>query len=455
MATFYFNGAVDDDWQTLGNWWIDSAFSAPATSLPTSADDVIASASIASNSGSEPTVANFTLNDPTFNYVSLSVAIAVTGNATFNDGTSNGGTVTGNSTFNDFAYNYITGTVSGDGTFNNGANNYGSVTGSAAFNEVALNRGIGTISGDAIFNDNSQNRGTVNSNATFNDSSINNGGTVNGDGTFNGSSYNYSSDGGLGNATFNDSSLNYGTIGESAVFNDNSGNGFDAGSYWVGTVSNAVFNDLSYSSGNIESGIFNDYSLNTGSLLVAGNNLTTFNDSARNDWDAGLSPLNTGIIYGDGTVSFNDNSTNSAGGFISINGTAIFNHNGGNNGVIANHAIFNHNTTNYISDYTAAYNPDNQAYGCYSATFNGNSINNGTIQHNVTFNDSSSNGANNQAWIGGDATFNDSSFAYPGYPTWSVADPAGGNLYSGIVTFSNSTPYPIKRGINSSIIGFV
>lgn len=40
MADLYFNNAVDDNWNELGNWWTDSGFTNQATSLPGSGDSV-------------------------------------------------------------------------------------------------------------------------------------------------------------------------------------------------------------------------------------------------------------------------------------------------------------------------------------------------------------------------------------------------------------------------------
>ena len=197
MATFYFNAAVDNEWQTLGNWWMDDNFTTQATALPTSVDDVIATASITSNSGSEPTVANFTFNDPNGNGPLISISITVNGDATFNDSSyNNGGTVTGDATFNDSSFNY--GTVTGDATFNDSSFNYGTVTGNATFNDSSTNNG--TVTGNATFNDTSLNSGTVNGDAVFNDSSSNFYSTVNGD------------------AVFNDSSSNSGTVNGDATF---------------------------------------------------------------------------------------------------------------------------------------------------------------------------------------------------------------------------------------------
>ena len=133
MATLYFNGAVDNEWTTLGNWWTDSGFTTQATSLPTSADDVIATASISSNSGSAPTVVNFTLNDPSENFYFLGIAITVTGNANFNE------------------YSYNDGTVNGDATFNDSSVNYGAIGGNATFNDSSFAHPLGLYYGTVTF----------------------------------------------------------------------------------------------------------------------------------------------------------------------------------------------------------------------------------------------------------------------------------------------------------------
>lgn len=40
MANLYFNNAVDTSLDTLGNWWLDDAFTTPAGALPTESDDI-------------------------------------------------------------------------------------------------------------------------------------------------------------------------------------------------------------------------------------------------------------------------------------------------------------------------------------------------------------------------------------------------------------------------------
>ena len=128
VVTLYFNGAVNGNWNTLGNWWLDSGHTVAAPSLPAAGDSVIATASITSNSGGAVTLANFTIGGSN----GLSTTITVSGNATFNDDSFNDSTVSGNATFNDDSYN--DGTVSGDATFNDDSANFGTVTGTITDN---------------------------------------------------------------------------------------------------------------------------------------------------------------------------------------------------------------------------------------------------------------------------------------------------------------------------------
>jgi hypothetical protein len=129
MATLYYNNAVgNEDWSTLGNWWLDDSFSTPATQLPTSGDDVEIYEQLTSNSGSAPTVRNLTA----FDEARLSTSVVVLGAATFN-GHSYAGpptagvlpTITGNAVFNDYSYN--TGTISENTVFNDYSKNYDGV----------------------------------------------------------------------------------------------------------------------------------------------------------------------------------------------------------------------------------------------------------------------------------------------------------------------------------------
>jgi hypothetical protein len=131
-VTLYFNGAVDDAWTTVGNWWLDEAHTEPAGRLPAEIDSVEATANITANG---QTVVDFTLNDPFGSENLFSGTLTVTGMATFN-GTSfvsfPSGTITGNATFNDSAVHG--GTINGDATFNDSSANAGTVTGTVTCN---------------------------------------------------------------------------------------------------------------------------------------------------------------------------------------------------------------------------------------------------------------------------------------------------------------------------------
>jgi hypothetical protein len=176
-AILYFDGAVDGAWTTVGNWWLDAGHTQAAGRLPAEIDSVVASATI---TASGQTVVDFTLNDPSEgDFFSLSGTLTVTGVATFNGEAVivNSGTVTGNATFNDFSSNG--GTVTGNATFNNNSSNGGTVTGNATFNDSSISDG--TVTGDATFNNDSFNQGSVSGTATFTGNACNNGGTA---GTF-------------------------------------------------------------------------------------------------------------------------------------------------------------------------------------------------------------------------------------------------------------------------------
>lgn len=136
MATLYFDkfagGNVDANWQTLGNWWLNRAATIPATSLPTSSDDVVMLTICSENTGSEPTVNTAILED------NFSINLTVT----------NGMTVI-NSSGVDTAI-------------------YSSITGNVIFEDDTQLDGTGTINGNASFTENSRNRGTVTGTITYN-----------------------------------------------------------------------------------------------------------------------------------------------------------------------------------------------------------------------------------------------------------------------------------------------
>jgi hypothetical protein len=284
MATFYFNGQADlvadvsRDWQTLGNWWMDSAHTVAASALPTSSDSVIASASIQTNSGSEPTLVNLTLDADSFANLALQVPVTITGIATFKN-SENASTITGNAAF-----------VGIDGRL---AVNSGEVTGNATFSGAGVHNGV--VGGNATFGGDTWtgNSSAVNGTATFNDTSYNTG-TV------------------TGVATFNDTSYNNGEVGVGSIFNDYSHN-----QRTVSGMPNPTFNDYSYNNGEADfygTATFNDYSECRGYYGTA--QFTTFNHNSRNV---------SGTTY-NRTVTFNDASYGicwDGGGTVTINGRPI------------------------------------------------------------------------------------------------------------------------------------
>jgi hypothetical protein len=134
-ATLYFDGDVDDDWTTVGNWWLDDEHTEPAGRLPTSADSVVASATINNPEQGSLTVANFTMESG-----DLNIELTVTGMTTFNGSSRlDLGVLTGNVTFNDTSRNLNQ--VQGSATFNDNSQNQGDVAGTATFNDNSCNDG--------------------------------------------------------------------------------------------------------------------------------------------------------------------------------------------------------------------------------------------------------------------------------------------------------------------------
>jgi hypothetical protein len=289
-SSSYMTGGSD------GNWWTDEACTIPATSLPTSSDSVVVTGSLSQNtSGSEPTVVDFTMSGGNW-----SIAITVTGTATFNGSTSaayNYGTITGNVTFdganasND--YTIGEGTVVGNATFQNGANNLSQINGNATFLSGAGNQPYGRrITGDATFVG-AYNNGIVEGNATFSFGAYNSPyGSVQGTATF--------GDGGPYNA---------GSV-QTGVFNDGSSNGHYSDNTLYGNVQgNATFNNAwNYSGVVYGNATFNGYSANgvnssqynLPNMRAEVNGTATFNDSSKNEYWSKIG----------GTATFNDQSSN-------------------------------------------------------------------------------------------------------------------------------------------------
>jgi hypothetical protein len=284
MATFYFNGAIDSEWTTLGNWWMSfdgTNYSNQATGLPSSGDSVILNeGSVTSNAGSSITILNLTMNGGSYIQPQTeqdSIAIYVT-NETILDGNSN---ITGYTTVNSDIALY----------------NSASIGCVVSGNVILNNTSLAQIDGDVIFKDYSHFYGGISSSTNLID--------IIGTATFNDYSYvDHTSAAGLrtSNAIFNDSSY---------VLSDIAG---------AQAIDNIIFNDHSYISyyGYVSAGgaiIFNDYSHIQDDGSVVGTSLVIFNHNS-------YITDNALIYQGVGNVIFNDNSINKVGlGTVVVNRT--------------------------------------------------------------------------------------------------------------------------------------
>lgn len=308
MATFYFLGGEDTYWNTLGNWWQDSDCSVPATSLPTSSDDVFVGGGQLESSASPVTIANLTWDS----FMPFAMNITVTGDAIFYQ-SSNQATLTGNAKFYLGSSNQGTVTTA---LFSDYSANSGTVVGNAVFESEAKN--YGTVGGDATFEDSSQNytidpeylAGTIDGDLTYR-SLITLGGVANGDmdvGVANdiASDFVYS---GSGNITLRDGVYNTADLSSasSIEFLDSSSNWGVGGPCVVG---NAVFRDNSRNHG-----------------LVAGN--AVFEGSSRMEFMPLYDPMSNVPPVVTGNVTFKGSAYNKNG---SIEGTVTLAYEKGVNG---------------------------------------------------------------------------------------------------------------------------
>ena len=383
-----FTGAVDGDWNNLGNWKPDANLPLLAERLPLSTENVELRASVTNNGGSQPTVTNLltgTASGQTFsiNLTVLGTATfsgdsihiggptgGITGNVIFNNTSSNPGTVSGNATFNENSSN--NGTVSGNATFNNTSLNEGTVSGNATWMDASfVNLSIGTVSGTKTFSSpapvvfvtNYGNSWTYDSSSwnftatptwLFDGGGTNNAGTLNGDATFQNSSYNTGTV--SGNAAFNSASSNPGTVSGNATFDDTSSNG--------GIVSgNATWSGSAFT--------------NLVSLGIIGGTKTFSN----------ASPV---VFTTNGSNNWNYNS--SSWTFATPGPTWIFEGSSSNLGILAGDATFNNSSNNnYIVSGNATFNGSSSNVGASAtvsgnATFNGSSNQLGTVTGTTTCN---------------------------------------------------------------------
>ncbi len=367
MPTRYFKNSVNQNWDTLGNWWANAAcdegFSGTLTGVTvTVTDATVTCASTAGlvvgrpitgtgiNTGS--TVASITnstefeLSLPAIANGSSNLAcelhvIPVTGNDVV--------IATGNGT--------VEGTPSADvlGLVTVNGNSVLNVTLAAAnfeFNDNSYTYYAASITGNCTFNDSSRANGYITGNCTFNDSSYNITAAITGNATFTATAFS--------TATIGFSNPQQGGVTGTVSF-PNGATFTLAGSEqwswnasaWTGTLA-WEFNGYSYTYyGNITGDCtFNDTSYNN-------NNITgdcTFSDSSHNN----------GGLTGNGT--FNDSSYTSDG---TLTGNFTF------NGTSYNASNITGNVTFSGSSYNAAYKTITG-----NVTFKGSSYNNGTVSGN-------------------------------------------------------------------------
>lgn len=319
----------------------------------------------------------------------------VTGNANFNDASSNLGLVTSDANFHDTSHN--DGRVDGDATFDGTAENRGSegVGKTSTFNGHSVNTGTlytdGTLQQFAYFHDDSRNTGRINNlgfaqfdgnaknqgtvnDVSFTDYSINdvagmclldagfaghshNDGKVTGKGKFFGESYNNTGGTVLGGGEFSVNSTNRGSVTGGTSFDDSSRNTpgtvtgdahFLSDSANGGTVTGtAKFNGTSHNGENTNNG------------TVGGN--ATFEDGS----------YNSGTCSAD--ASFANQSYNGAGGIVSGNATfgggGMIAGSSRNDGTVSGDATFNAaSDNNNVVVGTATFNDDSNNYGINGTT---------------------------------------------------------------------------------------
>lgn len=501
MATLYFNGAVDNDWDELGNWWTNEGHTTAATALPTSSDSVVLSANCGSNSGSAPTVVNLMVSA-----VGLGITITVTGMATFNSGSlgyyDGGldaevyGVVNGNATFDD-GYLSLYGTVNGNVTMTDSTME-GQINGDATFTNTTGGFGA-QITGDAVFNGTSETDTEVGGDAVFNDSTSALGGTViAGNATFNDTS-SYGGDTITGTATFNDSAVYYVGAMSLGIFNDSASIPAETSvtadlvmndSSTIGSGS-SVEGDITQNGNSsvVEISVLGDVTLNnnsemnasvTGSVVVNDNSVfygasvtgdVTVNDISStadhfvsSHWNDdrlvgvdGAMSIGGDLIFSDGHLFTKDFVTDSG---ISVDGDIYFNSSTAVSFVLSDNQYWYSDASPWIfANANSAWTFNDTSWNSgtvRAATFNDAAGQDGTVSQNAVFNDASA----NAGIVEGDASFNDTaynSFVVNGLSTFSLPAASytiAGQFGSG--TYNGGVDFAYEKGVNgSSILGVI
>lgn len=181
MATLYFNAAVDNDWNTSGNWWLDALFSTPGY-VPSSSDDAIITENCSSNSGSTASVNTLTIQGGSMLGATFSIPCDIAVSCSVISGGQLTGNITGGQVIIDASS--ASNCTLDDGTGNAGhiIRNGGTAT-SCIFNgNLAIAQSTDTsnsfiedttVNGDVILNSNGQigsvsGTNTINGNVTIN-----------------------------------------------------------------------------------------------------------------------------------------------------------------------------------------------------------------------------------------------------------------------------------------------
>lgn len=119
VSKFYWDGSVDNNWQTLGNWWLSSSddYTFQPISLPTSSDDVVIKTNtLSANSGGPITVNNLTIQG-VLDLITITVSTLcivegalygnINGNVRSIGYSQTGGIITGNLEMRDYSYSYV------------------------------------------------------------------------------------------------------------------------------------------------------------------------------------------------------------------------------------------------------------------------------------------------------------------------------------------------------------
>ncbi|MFM7796704.1 MAG: hypothetical protein ACKO7N_08060, partial [Candidatus Nitrosotenuis sp.] len=389
---FFNNATLDGDWNTLGNWWVDSDCTLGGF-LPQFFNDAVVFGRGDENtetefgylnlinSGSDPTLNNLSLYNVN-PYTSVLISIECGVNFTVNDTlTTSISWLFGNINC-DNIISGGSGPGGGDSGTNFGGTVNGNITGIANFDNATINGNVNLSDGWSYFIN-----ATVNGNVTL-------------DNTILGSTGSLTCTGTVIISNMSDANFYYGNSIICPNIYLNNISPFFSSMTLVGDV---IATNCSFEGGG------------DGSIL-------------------GNLVLNNGYILG---YNITGNAIcNNAGLMSNVDGDAVL------NGYSYTSEPINITNSITFNDYSS----NQSEFSCNNVTFNGNSSN--TLNYwvysdnDIIFNDSSINYGN----VTGTAIFNHSSFGYP---------VENGATYTNGAIFQNRTPYPLKRGVNSSILSAI